>query len=129
MNSKNLRRLNDSEGKAVLGCVFMIVAAAVAIYLSIQLAPVYYANFNFESEVKTEVARAGARFLDNEQIMKDILDMARRNEIKIKKENISIDRFAGQVHINVEYSVPVDFVIFERDVAFKIKASSFIGTL
>jgi hypothetical protein len=129
MKSESLRRLSDPEGKGMLGCMLMIVLLGVAIYLGIELAPVYYANFNFESDVKTEVSRAGSHFLDDETIKKDILDMARKNEIRLSRENISVDRFAGQLHINVNYAVPIDFVVFDHDLTFKVSASSFIGTL
>jgi hypothetical protein len=129
MKSKYHHSLCDSEGKGVLGCMLMIVLLGVAIYLAIVLAPIYYANFNMESEVKTEVSRAGAHFLDDETIVKDILDMARRNEISLKRQDITIERFAGQIHINVHYSVPVNYILFERDLPFRIKASSFIGAI
>jgi hypothetical protein len=124
-----LRRLRDSEGKGLIGCLFMIVVIAVAIYLGIVLVPIYYSNFNLESEIKTEASRAGAHFLDDEQIIKDVLDVARRNEVRLTRQNISIDRFAGQVHIQVVYTVPVDFVVLKRDLKFEIQSSSFIGAL
>ncbi len=129
MKSKYLCRLRDPQGKGVLGCLVMIVLAGVAIYLAIVLAPIYYANFSFESDIKREVSRAGARFLDDETVIRDILDLAKRNEIRIKRENVSAERFAGQIQVRVDYSVPVDFIIFERDLSFKIEASSFIGSL
>ncbi len=129
MKSKYLRRLHDPEGKGMLGCLILIVLTGMAIYLAIELVPIYYSNFNFESDVKTEVSRAGAHFLDDDTITKDILAMAKNNEIRLTKENISIDRFAGQVHINVHYAVPVNFIIFDHDLVFQINASSFIGTL
>ena len=113
----------------MIGCILLIVLIGVAIYLGIVLAPIYYANFNLESGVKTEISRAGARLLDNETIVKDILDLARREEIQLKKENISVERFAGQVHLTVQYSVPVDFILFKRNLNFEIKESSFVGTL
>jgi hypothetical protein len=126
MNSKSLR---GSEGKGLFGCLIFIVLAAVAIFLAIKLGPLYYANYNLESDVRTEVSRAGARSLDDDTIVHDIIDMGRRNEIRLAKQNIKIDRFAGQIHIEVSYAVPVDFVFFEHDVNFQIKASSFMGTL
>ena len=64
MRSKCFRRLNDSEGKGIVGCVILIVVFGVAIYLGIVLSPIYYSNFNLESGVKTEISRAGAHFLD-----------------------------------------------------------------
>jgi hypothetical protein len=129
MRSKYFRRLNDSEGKGIVGCVILIVLLGVAIYLGIVLAPIYYSNFNFESGVKTEVSRAGAHFLENEAIAKDIMDLAKRNEIRLSRHDISVERFAGQIHIKVRYSVPVDFILFEYDLTFKIDESSFVGTL
>ncbi len=121
--------LRDPDGKGLIGCMFMIVIIAVAIYLGIVLFPIYYSNFNLESEVKTEASRAGAHFLDDEAVVKDVIDVARRNDIRLTRQNITIDRFAGQVHINVRYTVPVDFGLFERDLNFEIRASSFIGAL
>jgi hypothetical protein len=129
MRSKYFRHLNDSEGKGIVGCVILIVLFGVAIYLGIVLAPIYYSNFNFESGVKTEISRAGAHFLENEVIAKDLMDLAKRNEIRLTRQNISIERFAGQIHIKVRYSVPVDFILFEYDLSFKIDESSFVGTL
>jgi hypothetical protein len=106
-----------------------IVLFAVAVYLAITLGPIYYSNFNFENGVKTTASRAGARFFTDEMIVTEVLELARRNEIRIAKEDISVDRYAGQVHIVVRYSVPVDFIAFERSLDFKISASSFIGAL
>ncbi|MDM7994316.1 MAG: DUF4845 domain-containing protein [Acidobacteriota bacterium] len=129
MKTSLLRELRSSEGKGVIGCLLSIVMLAVAIYLGIVLFPIYYSNFNFENDVKTVASRAGAHFLDNQQITKDILSLAKKNEIRIKREDIKLERFAGQLHIRVDYSVPVDFIIMERDLNFEIEASSFIGTL
>ena len=121
--------LRSPEGKGLIGCMLALVLFAVAIYLGITLGPIYYSNFNLENGVKTTASRAGAHFFNDEQIVAEIMDLAKREEIRIKKENILVDRFAGQVHIKVNYSVPVDFIVVERDLNFKIEASSFIGTL
>jgi len=129
MKNSTFHSLRSSDGKGLVGCLLSIVLLAAAIYLGIILVPIYYSDFNFENDVKTTASRAGARFSDNEQIVKDILSLAKRNEIRITKEDIKVERFAGQLHIRVEYSVPVDFIIFERDLNFKIEASSFIGSL
>jgi len=121
--------LRSPEGKGLIGCMLALVLFAVAIYLGITLGPIYYSNFNLENGVKTTASRSGAHFFNDEQIVAEIMDLAKREEIRIKKEDILVDRFAGQVHIKVTYSVPVDFIVVERDLNFKIEASSFIGTL
>jgi len=129
MKSSVFQDLRSSEGKGIIGCMLAIVLLAAAIYLGIILVPIYYANFNFENDVKTTASRAGARYFDNDQVIKEILTLAKRNEIRLKREAVKVERFAGQLHIRVNYSVPVDFIILERDLNFKIDASSFIGAL
>jgi hypothetical protein len=129
MKTKLIHRLHGCEGRGLIGCMLAVVLLVVAIYLGIVLVPIYYQNFNFENDVKTTASRAGSRFFDNEKIIKEILALAKKDEIRITKENIRVDRFAGQLHIFVNYSVPVDFIIFERDLNFEIDASSFVGTL
>jgi len=121
--------LRSCEGKGLLGCLVALVLFAVGIYLAATLGPVYYSNYNFENGVKTTASRAGARFFTDEQIVAEVMDLARRDEIRIKKENVEVERFAGQVHIRAHYSVPVDFLVLKRDLNFEVEASSFIGAL
>ncbi len=130
MKSKNLHRLyHESEGKGLIGCMFSIALLVVAIFLGIVLGPAYYNNLNFESDVKTEVSRAGAHLFDTETMAKDILDLARRNEINLKRQDIQVERSAGKLHVTVSYSVPVDLLVTKRQLNFEIDVSTFVGSL
>ena len=129
MKSQNRHILRDKQGKGMIGCLIFLVLTVIAIFLAIQVVPIYYSNYTMESEIRTEASRAGARFLEDETIISDIRGMAKNNDIPLEKENIKIQRLAGQIVIDVNYSVRVDFVIFERDLNFNIRASSFVGTL
>jgi hypothetical protein len=129
MKSQIRRSLHNSDGKGMVGCMVFIVLVGITIFLSIRLVPVYYTNYTMESETKLAVSRAGAHYLDDAAITQDVLDIARKNEIQIEKKNIKVRRFAGQIFVEVDYAVPVDFGILERTLDFKIKASSVIGTL
>jgi hypothetical protein len=129
MRSKGLGRLRECDGKGMIGCLIFIVLFSAAIYLSITLGPIYYSNYNFEAEVKQEVSRAGARFLSPDTIANDLIRLAKANDIELAQENIKVDRFAGQIHIRVHYTVPVDFIVMTKDLNFEINVSSFTGTL
>ncbi len=121
--------LQDQEGKGAAGCLLFLMIAAVVIFLAARIGPAYYANKSLEADLRTEASRAGANFLSDESILKNVLDLARRNEIRLKRENVKLERFAGQIFITVSYSVPVDLIVTERTMEFNIKASSFIGRL
>ena len=111
------------------GRLFFLLLLAICCFVGIIIGPPYYANYGFETDVKSEVSRAGAHFFDDDTVIKDILDLAKRNEIRLKRENIKVERVAGQLYVTVRYSVPVDFMVHQRDLNFEIKASSYIGRL
>ena len=129
MKSKGLDTLRDSEGKGFLGCMGAIVILAAMIFVGIKLGPIYYSNYTFEEDLKTLVSRSGARYTPNEKIIIDIVELAKENNINLThenaKNNIEIERFAGQLHVTVQYFVPVDFLIIRRNLRFQIKLSSF----
>jgi hypothetical protein len=121
--------MRNSEGKGHLGCLVSILLFAAAIFVSIKLGPVYYQNFNLESEAKNVVSRAGARYMDDEAVLSQLIAIANKNELTLDKKNIKINRHANQVTIEINYSVPVDFLVFQRDVSFNISVSSFVAAL
>ena len=132
MKSKGFETLRDSEGKGFLGCMGAIVILAAMIFIGIKLGPVYYSNYTFEEDLKTLVSRAGARYTPNETIIIDILESAKENNIHMThdaaRDNIKIERFAGQLHISVQYFVPVDFLIIQKNLKFEIKLSTFTAS-
>jgi hypothetical protein len=121
--------LKNCEGKGTLGCLFFLVLLAAMTLFTVKAGPPYFAYRGLEGDVTTEASRAGAHFFSNDVIIQNVLDVARKNEVPLKKENIKVERFAGRLSIVVEYRVPVDFILFTRTIDFSIKASSFIGTL
>jgi hypothetical protein len=121
--------LKNHEGKGTLGCMVSLALLCGGILLTIQAGPPYFAFRGLENDVKTEVSRAGAHFFNNDVLIQNILDVAKKNEVPLKAENIKVERFAGQVQVVIQYSVPMDFYIFQHTVDFNIKASSFVGTL
>jgi len=129
MKSLRLQILRDCEGKGLTGCLTALVLLGCTVYLAFTVGPIYYSNYNFESDLKTEVSRAGAHFYDDETVIRDVLDLGKKNEIRLEKQNVRIDRFAGQMHVNVNYSVPVDFGVMQKNLAFQLTASSFLGSL
>ena len=129
MTSKGFDILIDSEGKGFLGCMAAIVILAAMIFAGIKLGPIYYANYGFEEDLKDLTSRAGARYMDNNTIIEDVLKLAKKNNINLKpkeaKENIKIERTAGLIYINVLYYESVDFLFFQKTLEFKMKLSSF----
>jgi len=130
MQTRNeVRFMKNSEGKGALGCVFSLLLLFVGVFVGIKVVPLHYSASSLETDVKTEVSRAGANFLDDEVLIKDIMQLAKKNEIRLAREDIKVERLAGQVNVKIHWDVPVDFLVLQHTLAFNIEASSYIGKL
>ena len=115
---------SGEEGKGSLGCIFALFLMVVALLLAFKLFPPYMNHYEFKSEMKQAVSRAGARAMTDENIKKDLIQTAEKNKIVLKSENIQIRHMAGQVVITVEYTIPINFFIMTYDRSFRIEESS-----
>jgi len=124
---KSLNRVFKSgeEGKGTVGCIISIILVAIVIFLAVKLAPVYFNYYEFKGALQQTVSRAGAKSTVDDAIIQELIKTAENSNIALKKENIKIRRFSGQLVIEVEYSVPVSFLIMNRDLNFKLEESSF----
>ena len=118
-----------SEGKGTLSFLFSLAALIISVFVGIKVIPLYYSASNFETDVKTAVSRAGARFYDDTVLLNDIIELARKDQVVIKPEDVKLQRMAGQIHVTVEWTVPVDFMFFDYTFLFSVQTSSFIGSL
>jgi hypothetical protein len=117
------------DGKGVVGCLIFVVLAGAAVFIAINVGPPYLAARSLEADLKTEVSRAGARFYPNETLVKEVLQLARKNEVALTAANVKIERYAGQLFIKIKYQVPIDLLFYEYVMRVDMKASSYIGTL
>jgi hypothetical protein len=121
--------LKNCEGKGAFGCLVSLLLLGAMLLIGQRVGPPYFAYKSLEGDVETEISRAGAHFFTDEVLIQNLLDVARKNEIRLKRENIQIERFATQIKVQIRYSVPIDLFVTERLVEFKINATSFVGAL
>jgi hypothetical protein len=123
------RMRSDNEGKGTLGCIITLLLLAIATVATIRIGPPYFAFKSFEADLKKEASKAGANAYDDETIIKNVVDLARRNEIRLQKEDVTVERYAGQVHVTVRYSLPLDLFFYQHNINMDVRVSSLVGRL
>ena len=118
----------NEEGKGSVGCMLSLVVMAIVLFIAFKVGPPYYNNYNLASELKSTVSRMSARALKEEVVIKDLIRIAEKNDIVLTKKNIKISRFGGNLYIEIDYTVPIDFLILQRELHFKMKEESFTFT-
>jgi len=121
--------MSKEDGKGTLGCLVFLALGLAAVALGWKVIPHYYSYTSLETDLKTEVSRAGAHYYSDETVRDNVVSLARKNDIRLTTENIKVERFAGQIFVTVTYSVPLDLILYETQMSFDLKASSFIGRL
>ena len=115
---------SGEEGKGALGCIFALFLMAVVLFLAFKLGPPYFNHYEYKGEMKQAISRFGARSIPDENIKRELVSTAAKNNIPLNNENIQIRRFAGRINIDVEYIIPVDLLIMKYNLRFKIEESS-----
>ena len=115
----------NEEGKGSVGCMLSLVVMAIVLFIAFKAGPPYYNNYNLEGELKSTVSRMSARSLKEEFVIKNLIHIAENYNIVLTKKNIKIGRFGGKLYIEIDYTVPIDFLILQRELHFKMREESF----
>jgi hypothetical protein len=99
--------------------MFMIVAA---IYLGIELVPVYYDNYQFQDIVKTEATLETYTSKPEDAIRDSLYKKAQSLDIPLTKEQIKVQRHGtmgtGSLTISAPYTVHMDLPGYPVDLHF-----------
>jgi hypothetical protein len=102
--------------------VFGVVVIVMAVYLGAELAPPYFANYQFEDAIKTEAQLATYSTKPEDVIRDTVFKKAQDLEIPVSREQIKVHRTGptgtGSVSINAPYIVHVNLPGYPLDLHF-----------
>ena len=93
--------------------------ALSALLALVRYFPVYY-NSNEYSEF---VRNATARVRSESQLKQSLLDQARQYSLPVKDSDISFNKKDGVLRVTVDYSVPVNLLVYSPELKFHASAS------
>ena len=91
----------------------LTIFAAIA-FAAFRYVPVYYHTSEFNKFVQGQVRRIRAAG----PLKEAILDKALEHRLPVTAENISITTRDSVLRVMVDYTVPVNFVVFNRNMSF-----------
>jgi hypothetical protein len=108
--------------------IFGIGVIVIAIYLGVELVPVYYANYEFQDLIKTEATLETYTTKPEGDIQDFVFKKAQDLEIPVKKEEIKVQRSGnqgtGSLIIAAPYTVHLDLVAYPMDLHFEPASSN-----
>lgn len=100
-------RNRRERGEGQFGCVIGLLLLLAAIFVAYKMIPVKVKAADLRQTVVDEAKAAGTH--DDSVIMKSILKKAQDLGLPVTEENVTINRSANQIRVEVEYTVPVVF--------------------
>ncbi len=102
-----MRFSRRERGEGQLGCIVGLIVLAIAIFVAWKMIPVKVKAAELRQVVVDEAKSAGTH--TNERILAEILRKAQDLQLPVSEEDVEITRAAGEITVDVKYTVPIEF--------------------
>lgn len=100
-------RNRRERGEGQLGCLVGLIVLALGVFIAWKMVPIKVKAAEVRGVVVDEAKSAGTH--NDKVIMGNILSKAHEDNIPLTEDNVKISRGGGNISIEVNYVVPVEF--------------------
>jgi len=128
-NGKGRIKPNEVRNR-ILKQVIALVLTVIAVFMAFQIGQPYINHYVFKRDLLQAISYVGARSNFNannrsdENIRKDVIGIAQKNNITLEEKNITIRRDASGVEIRIVYPSTIDYFIMKQDIFLQAKGNS-----
>jgi hypothetical protein len=115
---------NGESGKGHLKAIIWTMILVAFIYVAAMILPVLINEYQFQDSLQNIARSASVYRKTNEQVRQQVLDEAQKEDLPVKVEDIKVEGQAGNIHIDVDYSVTVDLKVYLWTLNFHPAASN-----
>ena len=112
--SKGRQQRGEGKLKAILYTLFLIVC----IYVAVKLVPVYVAEYQLKDKMNEQARFAVVNRYSEDQIKDLIYKVVQDLDIPAKRDDIKVTTTGRGLNIALEYTVPVDLMVYKTDLTF-----------
>ena len=109
---------HTQRGEGKLKAIFWTALIVFAIFAAFKLIPPYLAEYELSDKMQEQARFAVVNRFDDEKIRETIFKEIRDLEIPAKKEDIKVIASSEKVSISVDYTVPVDLLVYRVQLHF-----------
>jgi len=117
INSKQ-RRLRSQRGEGKFKAIAIAAIIVFIAYSAFKLLPPYIAEYQLADKMQEQARFAVVNRYTEEQIRETIFKEAQDLDVPIKKEEIKVLASTSVVRISLDYTVPVDLLVYKMELHF-----------
>ena len=115
---------NGERGGANLKAIIWTIILVAFIYGAAMVLPVLINEYQFQDSLQSIARFASVNRKSIEQIRQQVLEEAMKEDLPVQAEDVKVIANAGNVHIDVDYSVTVDLKVYQWTLNFHPAASN-----
>ena len=115
---RTLARRHSEQGEGRLKAVLYLAIVLFAIYSAVKIIPAYVSNYQLSDKMQEQARFAIVNRFNEDQIRNNIFKVVEDLEIPVKREAIKVVSTSAIVKISMEYTVPVDLLVYHFDLHF-----------
>jgi hypothetical protein len=113
---KGSRRRQRGEGR--LKAIIYTIILVSGVYVAFKTVPLYVANYQLKDKMSEQARFAIVNRYSDDQVRDVIFKTVQDLDIPAKKEDIQVANTNHGLRISLDYTVPVDFMVYKTDLSF-----------
>ena len=119
MDSKQRRpRSHAQRGSGKFKAIAYMAIVVFGIFCAVRLLPPYIAEYQLSDKMQDQARFGVVNRYSEEQIRDVIFKEAQDLDVPIKKEQIKVLASPSLVRISLDYTVPIDLLVYKMDLHF-----------
>jgi hypothetical protein len=109
---------SHQRGAGKIKAILVTAVLAFAVYAAVKIVPPYAAEYQLADKMQEQARFAVVNHYTDEQIRDNVFKVVQDLEIPVKREVIKVEASQQIVKISVDYTVPIDLIVYHLDLHF-----------
>ncbi|HXY00995.1 MAG TPA: DUF4845 domain-containing protein [Candidatus Limnocylindrales bacterium] len=118
MNQRTTSSQHGQRGEGRLKALIYFVVLIVAVFVAYRIVPVYVQDYQLKDYVAEQAKFAVVNRYTEEQIRDNVFRKIQDLDIPARRDDVKVQNTNNGLMITVNYTVPVDFLVYKTDINF-----------
>jgi uncharacterized membrane protein len=118
MSQSATRTRREERGAGRLKAIVWTVLLAFIAYSAFKILPIYINEYQLADKIQEEAKFAVVNHYPEERIRENVYKTVQELEVPVAREQIKVVSSPQLVQISLDYTVPVDLIVYKLDLHF-----------
>lgn len=118
MNRRQKKAWPSERGEGRLKAIIYFAILAAAVFIAVKIVPAYVADYQLKDKMNEQARFAVVNRYTEDQIKDSIFRTIQDLDIPAKRDDVKVANTNHGISITVNYTVPVDFLVYKTEMSF-----------